>query len=138
MAAVVASAVLLFSCTRKPVYPEASSNPSGVVISLGSLQERKPVFYTFFEGKKGINYFVVKLNNSVESYFDACAKCYPKTLGYRFEGDRLSCRACDIKYPLENLKDGMGSCYPIKLPGKMETGFYFINKKDILAGGKYF
>ncbi len=136
--AVIFFSVLLLSCARKPVYPVAHADSSGVRISLEELSDGRPVFHTFYNGSRGINYFVVRLGESVESYFDACGKCYPKRLGYRFEGGRLSCRTCDIKYPLDNLKDGIGSCYPIKLPGRIESGFYLIDKKEILAGAKYF
>ena len=129
---------LLFSCAKKPVYTEAPFYKGGVRIELRTIRENKPVFYTFYHNKKGINYFVVKLPEGVQSYFDACVKCNPKKTGYRPEGDRLSCRACDIRYPLNNLKDGIGSCYPIKLPGRVEEGSYIIEVNDLMAGDKYF
>lgn len=135
---VLTAVVLVFSCSRKPVYPEAPFSQGSVRIELGMLAEKKPVFYTFYARKKGINYVVVKLHDGVESYFDACVKCYPKKIGYLFDGDRLTCRACDVRYPLENLKEGIGSCYPIRLPGRVEAGFYLIDENDLMAGDRYF
>lgn len=126
------------SCSKMPVYPPAPSNGSGVRIALGELLEKRPVFYTLHEGRKSINYFVVKLDGSYQSYFDACAKCYKNGLGYRPAGDRIVCRACDVSYSVYDLKEGIGSCYPIKLEGRVEGGVYVIDKKAILAGGKYF
>jgi uncharacterized membrane protein len=136
--ALVSILIALCACTRKPVYPEARFDGESVRIVLDDLQEKKPAFYTFRADGREINYFVVKVYGSVESYFDACAKCYPKKMGYKLEGDRLVCRACDIHYGIEDLKDGIGSCYPIKLPGRIDGSEYVIAKKDILGGGRFF
>jgi uncharacterized membrane protein len=130
--------ILLFSCAKKPVYPEAHFDGEDVRIVLNEMQEKKPVFFTLHVDGKGINYFVVKVDGEVQSYFDACAKCYPRKLGYRLEGERVVCRACDVHYGIEDLKGGIGSCYPIKLPGRVEGKTYVINRKDILAGGRFF
>jgi len=131
--------LVLCSCARKPVYPVAPFERGSVRIELSALSEKKPVFYTFREGKeKGINFFVLKLNGEVQSYFDACAKCYPKKKGYRQAGDRLDCRACDVTYSVYDLKEGIGSCYPIRLKGRIEAGSYVIDREDLLQGGKYF
>jgi uncharacterized membrane protein len=134
----LSAVVLVCSCAKKPAYPEAPFSQGGVRIELGALPENKPVFYTFYAHGKGINYFVVRLHDGVESYFDACVKCYPQERGYLFDGDRIACRACDVRYPLVNLKDGIGSCYPIKLPGRVDGGFYFIGENDLTSGVKYF
>lgn len=132
----------LCSCYRMPVYPEARSNEAGVIIPVSGLPEKRPVFYTYYHGKKKINYFVLKLDGKINAYFDACAKCYPKKLGYLQDRERVVCRACDVNYSLHDLKDGIGSCYPIKLPGKLqgkaEEEVYLIDKKDLILGEKYF
>ena len=133
-----ATIVLLLSCSRTPVYPEPPVYRGTVRIEIEKLPERKPRFFTFRQGVRGINFFVVKAGGDVQSYFDACAKCYPKRLGYRYDAGRLDCRACDVSYPLNNLKDGIGSCYPIKLPGRVEAGHYVIRGEDLLAGDRYY
>ncbi|MGE5300844.1 MAG: Fe-S-containing protein [Acidobacteriota bacterium] len=130
--------IFIYACAKKPAYPEARFDGADVRIVLNELKEKTPVFFTFHEGDKGINYFVVKVNGSVESYFDACAKCYPQKAGYRLEGGRVACRTCDVHYGLEDLKDGIGSCYPIELPGRLDGETYVISRKDLLAGGRYF
>ncbi|MDA8432709.1 MAG: Fe-S-containing protein [Nitrospiraceae bacterium] len=126
------------SCARKPAYPEARLDGQDVRIVLSGLREKTPEFFTFRAGDTAINYFVVKVGGDVQSYFDACAKCYPKKLGYRLERGRLVCRACDVHYGIEDLKDGIGSCYPIRLPGRIDGTAYVISRNDILAGGRYF
>ena len=130
--------IFIYACAKKPVYPEARFDGADVRIVLNELKEKTPVFFTFHAGNKGINYFVVKVDGSVQSYFDACAKCYPKKAGYRLEGGRVICRACDVHYAISDLKDGIGSCYPIKLPGRLDGETYVISRKDLLAGGRFF
>jgi uncharacterized membrane protein len=131
-------ALFVYGCAKMPVYPQAPSDGTGVKIALKELREKKPVFYTFHAGKNDINYFVVKLDGYYQSYFDACGKCYRKKGGYLPEGDRVVCRTCDVTYSISDLKEGIGSCYPIKLEGRVEGDFYIIDNKAILAGGRYF
>ena len=107
-------------------------------ILLHDLDEKKPVFFTFHDGKNKINYFVVKTDGSYQAYFDACAKCYRRKNGYALEVGRVICRTCDVNYSVNDLKEGIGSCYPIKLEGRVEGNVYVIDKKAILAGEKYF
>ena len=134
----IITALCFCSCSKMPVYPEASFNGGSVNISLNDLDEKKPVFFTFHDGKNKINYFVVKTDGSYQAYFDACAKCYRRKNGYGLEGGRVICRTCDVNYSVKDLKEGIGSCYPIKLEGRVEGNVYVIDKKAILAGGKYF
>ena len=131
--------ILLFSsCSKKPVYPGAPFDGNSVRIELARIPEQKPVFFTFYANKKGINFFLIKTNGNVESYFDACGKCYPRKLGFRLERNRVVCRTCDVSYNLDDLKDGIGSCYPIKLKGRVEGNTFVIDKQDILKGDKFF
>jgi uncharacterized membrane protein len=131
--------ILLFSsCSKKPVYPEAPFDGKSVRIELAEIPEQKPVFFTFSPNTRGINFFLFKTNGNIESYFDACGKCYPRKLGFRLEGNRVVCRACDVSYHLDDLKDGIGSCYPIKLEGRVEGNTFIIDRQDILKGDKFF
>ena len=132
--------LLLFTaCAKVPVYSAAPFDGNKVRIELNSLTEKKALFYTFqYRGSKKINYFVIRIDGEVQSYFDACIKCYPRKLGYQAHNDRLVCRACNVDYSVYDLKDGIGSCYPIKLKGHAEGYFYLIDKDDLLQGIKYF
>ena len=131
--------ILLFSaCSRKPVYPAAPFDGNNIRIELAGIPEKKPVFFTFSASAQGINFFLFKTDGHIESYFDACGKCYTRKLGFRQEKGRIVCRACDISYHLEDLKDGIGSCYPIKLNGRVEGSTFVIDKQDIMKGEKFF
>lgn len=127
------------SCNRSPGYEEAPLNGSGdIAIDIKTLAEKVPQFYAYVFNGRRINFFLVRINGDVESYFDACAMCYPKKMGYRVEGGEIICRACNLRYAIEELRTGKGSCHPIALPGRTENGFYIITKGDIKAGWGYF
>jgi uncharacterized membrane protein len=127
----------LASCADKPSYPEATGADGEVRFSISTLAEGKPVFRSLeYEGTK-IDYIVLKTDSGVESYLDACAKCYPKKRGYRAEGDDLVCVACGKRYPIKKLT-GIGSCYPLPLKGRAEGDSYIIEKKELVKGQRYF
>jgi uncharacterized membrane protein len=128
---------LVFSCSGKPTYTEARPSGEELRFALESLRDGEPVFHSLMHEGKRIDFFVLKINGRVESYFDACAKCYPKKLGYRKDGDYLKCVACGQRYPLDDLR-GTGSCYPLKLPGRVVGDSYVIDKADIAKGFRYF
>lgn len=131
--------VLIFSaCSKKPVYPEAPFDGSSIRIEQADVPDKKPLFFTFTVNTRRINFFLLKINGDIESYFDACSKCFPKKMGFRHENNRIICRACNVGYNLDDLKEGIGSCYPIKLNSRVEGTTYVIDRKDILVGEKYF
>ncbi len=130
-------ALALASCADKPSYPEAAGAGEEVRFSINTLEEGKPVFRSLeYEGTK-IDYIVLKTDRGVESYLDACAKCYPKKRGYRAAEDYLVCVACGKRYPIKKLT-GIGSCYPIPLKGSTAGDGYIIEKMELIKGKKYF
>jgi uncharacterized membrane protein len=125
------------SCSKQPAYPEPSVEGSDIRIRIHSLQPEIPQFFTYdYEGKK-INFFVITVNGETQSYFDACKKCNPRKLGYRYHKGELICRACNMAYPVDEL-GGIGSCYPITLEGSSQDGFYVIKHGNIISGQTYF
>ena len=130
--------LLICACSRKPSYPEAPFDGNSIRLELTGIPDKKPVFFTFSAAAQGINYFLLKTDGHIESYFDACGKCYPRKFGFRQEKGRIVCKICEVSYHLEDLKDGIGSCYPIKLNGRVEGNIFVIDKQDILNGKKYF
>lgn len=127
------------SCNKMPVYKSAPLNRDGdIAINIKTLRERVPEFYTFDLGGQKIDFFLIRINGDVQSYFDACAMCYPKKLGYRVEGEEIVCRACTLRYTPDELKTGKGSCHPIPIRGRIEKETYIITKGAIKAGSNYF
>ena len=114
--------LLLGACSRQPVYPSPLISGRDAVIEAPSLKPETPQFYTYRYLGKNISFFVIKLNDKVVSFFDACASCYPHKQGYRCEDGSVVCRACGMKFSVYKLERGLGGCYPLKLEGRMETG----------------
>lgn len=130
--------LLLTACAKKPAYPDAPVSGETITIDIKTLKEEAPVFYSLRHKGKRIDFFVVKMRGKMQSYFDACAKCYTGKLGYRADKQYVICKKCDIRYSIESLKTGFGSCYPIALRGKAEGDRYLIDKKSVIEGEKLF
>lgn len=131
---------VLCSCSEKSSYPEAPVSGDVIKLKTAALKEAEeagPLFLSYLHNGKRIVFFVLKTNGNVQSYFDACAKCSPFKLGYRFSKGELLCRACGMRYPVESLR-GIGSCYPIVLEGRVEGDNYIIEKAKVIAGERYF
>ncbi len=114
------------ACTRQPSYPPPAIEGTNAVIDPASLKNEIPQFFTYVHRNKSISFFVIKLNDTVQSYFDACASCYPHRLGYRYEDGVVVCRACGMRFSVYQLEKGIGGCYPIKLEGRIENNRYLI------------
>lgn len=104
---------------------------SDIVIDAGTLEPDIPKFYTYHYRNKNINFFVINIDGKIFSFFDACERCYPKKLGYRFDNGNVVCRACNISLPVSEIEKGLGSCAPIKLEGHVKDGKYFISASTI-------
>ncbi len=114
------------SCTRSPSYPPAAQKGQNIIIDTTNLEPGVPTFYTYHFQGKNINYFVLNIQGRVNSFLDACASCYSHKQGYRCDDGSIVCRHCDMKFSVYNLKKGLGSCFPIKIEGRMENGKYLI------------
>lgn len=121
-----AFAIFAVACAGQPEYGPPPIIGSDVVIEASSLQPGIPVFYTHLFKKKKISFFVVKQGETVMSFLDACNACYLHKRGYKFEQGRVVCRYCNERYPIEQIAEGFGNCYPIRLPGRLEGDRYRI------------
>lgn len=124
--------LFLVSCAKEPVYPEPAQIGSDVVINISSLKPATPEFFTYHSIKaKNINFFVINIDGKITSFFDACERCNPKKLGYRFDNESVVCRACNMRFPVSEMGKGLASCTPIKLEGHVKNGKYFIPVSNI-------
>jgi len=115
------------ACTNQHTYAAPSIIGSHAVIEIASLKTATPLFFTYRYNGKLINFFVLRLDSGIQSYLDACASCYHHKQGYRPDDGSVTCRYCNMKFPIYKLEKGLGSCYPIKLEGKTEQGNYLIS-----------
>ncbi len=129
---------ILISCAKGPSYIQAPFNGDTSAIDVNALMPKQPRFYSLtIEGKK-ISFFLVKVNGEIQSYFNACKECYPEKSGFRFEEGHMKCRSCDERWPLENLRDGIGGCRPIPLKGTLRGEKYIVTREALLEGMKFF
>lgn len=128
----------MLACSKGHVYQEAPFAGLKVTIDTTVLKEGIPVFYTFRYDGRNINYIILKTGNDIQSYFDACAECYPRKKGFRYENGSLVCNVCNVGHSIYTLKEGIGSCYPIKLKGILIGNIYEIDKDKIIEGKGYF
>lgn len=117
----------VLSCSRQSSYPPAPQNGQDIIIDASILEPDTPKFFTYHYKGKSINFFFLKINNKVSSFIDACASCSTHKQGYRYEDGAVTCRYCNMKFPVYKLEKGLGGCYPIKLEGRTENGKYLIH-----------
>jgi len=131
-------AILLLSCSKDHKHQEAPFDGSKVNIDVNLLKDGIPVFYSFIDREDIINFFILRDDEGIHAYFDACQQCYKNKLGFRYEEDNLLCNSCNVGYPVSKIKQGVGGCYPIKLEGKHVAGIFEIEKNSLIKGKKYF
>jgi uncharacterized membrane protein len=122
--------LLLAACSKPTAHPKAPVLGEDVIIDTLSLQPDTPQFFTYSSGNKNINFFVIKIDNEVLSFLDACLSCESK-LGYTFSNGRFTCQECGIEYSVSEIKNGIGSCYPIRLSGTLRAGKYYISVLEL-------
>ncbi len=118
--------VVLCSCSRQPMYPPPQNDGSNVIVDSAALDREVPQFFTYQYNNRNISFFVIKIDDKVLSFLDACVTCYPHKRGYRYEDGVMICRACNQRFSVYKLEKGIGNCYPIKIAGRMEKGKYLI------------
>jgi uncharacterized membrane protein len=130
--------VLFASCSRQPSYPPPLQNGTDVIIEVNELQPETPKFYTYGYQGKSINFFVIRIQDKVLAFLDACVTCFPHKKGYRCEEGAVTCRYCNTKFSIYQLEKGLGSCAPIKIEGRIEGGQYRIPARTLEeAAGKF-
>ncbi len=129
---------LFLSCQSEQIHTDLPVKGDAIVISIDNLPDEKPEFFSITLDDRRINFFVVKTDDSVESYLDACMKCYPHQMGYRVDEQVIECRYCSVRYPVDSLKTGVGGCYPIPLHGNLQENEYTIRIEDFKKLEKYF
>jgi len=122
--------MLLAACSQPAAYSKAPVSGEDVTIDVQSLQPGIPQFFTYSSGNKNINFFVIKIDNEVLSFLDACLSCETK-LGYTFSNGHFTCKECGIEYSVSEIKSGIGSCYPIRLTGTLRAGKYYISVLEL-------
>lgn len=128
--------IIVVSCVDKPQFLTADFSSGEFSINEAELIEGMPLF--FKTNIYDISFFIIKKNGHISSYLNACQKCYSSKKGFSVEKDHIVCRVCDIRYPMNALDVGIGSCFPIVLRGFTKDGRYIIKKDEVIKGKAYF
>jgi uncharacterized membrane protein len=102
--------------------------------------DTKAKLFTYKDGGKEIRFFAVKGSNGViRTAFDACDACYREKKGYEQKDDRMICRNCNMKFPIDRLgPNASGGCNPGYLPHRLDGNNIVIKASDLKAGSHYF
>jgi uncharacterized membrane protein len=102
--------------------------------------DTKARFFSFKDGGKEIRFFAVKgSNGAIRVAFDACDACYREKKGYEQQVDRMICRNCNMKFPIDRLgPNATGGCNPGFLPHRLDGNNIIINTSDLRTGSRYF
>lgn len=114
------------SCAPTASYPEPPRRGDDLFIAASHLTSGAPVFFSYAKGKAKVRFFVLKTDEGVFAFLDACESCSPRKLGYKFEDGRLVCRACNQQFAPSEVAHGFGGCYPIRIPGRGAADGYLI------------
>jgi uncharacterized membrane protein len=129
---------VLVSCTSRPEYRAPVTRGDEIIIDASQLKNGEPSFFTFSSGSQRTDFFVIRNGGAVESYIDACRKCYQHKQGFRADGHYLTCRFCKERYPIDALKTGSGSCHPLPLKGELRSRYYVIKISEVKKASRYF
>ena len=116
----------LASCSSQQRFPSPPVQGDSIVVSLASLPLEVPQFYSYRTKGTLVNFFIIRMQDRVLSFLDACLTCYPRKLGYASHEGFVVCRACDTHYSIYKLEKGIGGCFPIRIEGIREGDSYRI------------
>ena len=133
--------------------PVAAANPANVKTRYTAVQATDGVvrwplttfddgqahYYSFVDGGKSIDFFVLKSSDGVvRAAFDACDVCFGARKGYRQEGDVMVCNNCGQRFPSVKINEVRGGCNPGPLERTVEGTDLVIRSSDIATGAGYF
>jgi uncharacterized membrane protein len=124
----------------KTTYPVLQEKGGLVRVDVSTIDSGSCRFFSY-PSKSGrpVDYIVYKDSaGTARATLDACRTCYRWRRGYRPEGDEVVCTKCDMRFPLDRLAEGTGSCVPISLPAAVEGDTLILSASDLEEGARYF
>lgn len=121
-------------------YPEVRALDGTVSIVTADLAAGSARFFSFRDvSGKTVDFFVYRESGgATHAALDACRTCARWKKGYRLEGDRMVCIYCGMRFELDYLADGIGSCVPIALPVATADDRLHIAAEALEEGSRYF
>lgn len=132
---------LVVGCSREATkYPEVVARDAVVTVDLAGIEAGSGRFHSYRSRSGTIVDFLVYRDSSgvPHAVLDACRTCYRWKKGYRLEGDEAVCIKCDMRFKLDSLAQGMGSCVPIRVAAEPRERTLVIPVAELEAGSRYF
>jgi uncharacterized membrane protein len=125
--------------TVKTHYTAVQATDDVIRWPLTTFDDGKAHYYSFIDGGKSIDFFVLKSSDGVvRAAFDACDVCFAAHKGYRQQGDLMICNNCGQQFPSVKINEVRGGCNPGPLERTVEGTDLVIRSTDIIAGNVYF
>ncbi len=134
------AAILVGGCGPQPPEHEIVESGTHVRIALSEVADGEVHFFTFLHRGTRVN-FLVRSDGPgrLQVHLDACYGCYRYKLGFVVEGTDLVCRACRLRYPIEDeVWDFIGACAPIPMHSALDGDDLSIDRKRLERAAQYF
>jgi uncharacterized membrane protein len=128
-------------CTRgRAKYPEVRALDGTVSIVTEDLSVGNARFFSFRDqAGRTADFFVYRESGgTAHAALDACRTCARFKKGYRLEGGRMVCVYCGMRFEIDALATGSGSCVPIALPVERAPDRVHIAAEVLEEGVRYF
>ena len=128
-------------CVRtKAKYPELSPRDAVVTVDVSAIDAESGRFHTYRSGSgKRVDFFVYRESSGVpHAVLDACRTCYRWKKGYVLDGKEVVCLKCDMRFKLDGLAQGTGSCVPVTLKTEQRGDTLIIPVTELEAGTRFF
>lgn len=125
---------------RKTKYPEQVAENGVVSVDLSIIGRSYGQFYTYraATGKK-VDFFVYRESSGEpHAVLDACKTCFRWKQGYRLQGAEVVCLKCDMRFKLDDLAHGTGSCVPILVQTVQRGDTMVLPVSELEAGSRFF
>lgn len=129
------------ACARDTTrYPELRDRDGIVTADLAGIGAGSGRFHTYRSGAgKRVDFFVYRESSGVpHAVLDACRTCFRWKKGYALDGKEVVCLKCDMRFTLDSLAQGTGSCVPIALKTEQRGDSLSIPVTELEAGARYF
>lgn len=130
-----------FGCSRdKAKYPELSARAGTVTVDLAGIGAESGRFHTYRSSVgKNVDFFVYRERSGApHAVLDACRTCYRWKKGYILDGREVVCLKCGMRFRLDSLAQGTGSCVPVALATERRGDTLIIPVTELEAGVRFF
>jgi uncharacterized membrane protein len=121
-------------------YPEVRALDGAVSVANADVGAGAARFFTFRDASgRTADFFVYRdSGGAVRAALDACRTCARWKKGYRLEGGRVVCVKCGMRFEVDSLATGIGSCVPVALPVERAGERLLIAAAALEEGTRYF